>query len=345
MRRFASVLAVVLTSHVTLLQAADETVLLAPMTAEDTRTRVLSWLSDQTVTSQQQIAAAGELWAFGDEAPGPDELHDRTVRTFGVVKPEVQQLLDACQFGSLVVPPLGEVFASDPGLNTFFKSNLRSHVGRFFSQSGFYDEALLIFADIDSQQLVDPAGYLFHRAVCEHQLLMKKEGLATLKQLRENSSDVPVRYSSVAELMQADLARLQEDSLDEVARMMSDVERRLELGRGGAKVQKVEEEIVAKLDELIKKLEQQQGGGGGGSPSGQQNQSSSPAQDSRVKGSTAPGEVDEREIGKRSGWGALPPKQQTKARNLIDRELPPHYRAAIEQYLKKLAERPQPSGR
>ena len=112
--------------------------------------------------------------------------------------------------------------------------------------------------------------------------------------------------------------------------------------RGGERVQKVEEEIVARLDEIIKKIEAQQGGGGGGGGDGQGNSNSSggPASDSRVKGSTAPGEVDERDIGRKSGWGSLPPKEQAKARNLIDRELPPHYRAAIEEYLRKLAKRP-----
>jgi len=125
--------------------------------------------------------------------------------------------------------------------------------------------------------------------------------------------------------------------------MMSDVERRLKLGRGGAKVQKTEEEIVSRLDELIKKLEEQQqqsqsqSGNGQGTPQG--------APDSIIKGSTAPGEVDKRDIGGKAGWGALPPKQQTTARNLIDRELPPHYRNAIEQYLRKLAARQETRSR
>ena len=38
---------------------------------------------------------------------------------------------------------------------------------------------------------------------------------------------------------------------------MQDSERRLDLGRGGQRVQKVQEEIVESLNEIIKKLEQQ----------------------------------------------------------------------------------------
>ena len=40
---------------------------------------------------------------------------------------------------------------------------------------------------------------------------------------------------------------------------MKDVERRLELGRGGQRVQKQEDEIVVALDAIIEKLEQQGG--------------------------------------------------------------------------------------
>jgi hypothetical protein len=339
MSRIRHLSAFFLVGIATAAMAADEAVLLAPMPADAVRTRTLDWLASQGITDQQQVAAAGQLWAFGNEPPAPAELHERVIRTFGLIKPDVEQLLAALQFGSLAVPPTAVLAGELP--DAFFASNLKAHVGRFFSQSGFYDEALELFTSVEPQELVDPAAYLFHRAVCEHRLLKKDEGLATLKQLLKDTSDVPVRYSSVAELMQTDLQRLKDKSLDEVSRMMSDVERRLGLGRGGARVQKVEEEIVARLDELIKKLEQQQGGGGG--QSGNQNRSGSPASDSRIKGATAPGEVDERDIGHRSGWGELPPKQQTRARNLIDRELPPHYRSAIEQYLKKLAARPRKS--
>jgi hypothetical protein len=83
--------------------------------------------------------------------------------------------------------------------------------------------------------------------------------LATLDKLLKNTENVPVSYASVAGLMQYELQSLQEDTLDEVARMMRDVERRLDLGRGGQKVQKREYEVIAKLDEIIEKLESQAG--------------------------------------------------------------------------------------
>ncbi|MGZ0172062.1 MAG: hypothetical protein ACKVHE_21175 [Planctomycetales bacterium] len=324
-----------ISSSNSLIAADDE--LFAPMSAEQARAQSLDWAAGQGLKDRSLIDAIGKLWASGEDQKRPTELHKLAVRTFSLAKPAAAELVKQCQFGILASPtsPLLEAEANDD----YFSNNLLAYVGTFLTQTEFFDEALVLFEKTRPQHLIDPASYLFHKAVCEHRLLKAKEGLATLKQLLENTSDVPVRYLTVADLMKSDLEKLKEKSLDEVSRMMSDVERRLKLGRGGAKVQKTEEEIVSRLDELIKKLEQQQqqsqsqSGNGQGVPEG--------APDSIIKGSTAPGEIDERDIGKKAGWGALPPKQQTKARNLIDRELPPHYRNAIEQYLRKLATRPE----
>jgi tetratricopeptide (TPR) repeat protein len=317
--------------------AADQ--LFEPMRPDQARTATLDWVAAQKGVTDAQQTSVAEVWKQDGPIPTTAELHDRAIRSFGIVSSETQDLLVQCRIGSSQVP-VAELLAKE-GLDSFYESNLRAHVGRYLSQSGFADEALDVFAKVDAGQLIDPASFLFYKAVAEHSLLKRDEGLATLKQLLENSTDVPVRYSTVAELMKTDLEKLKEKTLDEIHRMMSDVERRLGHGRGGERVQKKEDEIVERLDELIDKLEkqrqqQQQQMAQAQGKDGKAN----PADDSRIKGSTAPGEVDERDIGERSGWGSLPPKQQTRAKNLIDRELPPHYRNAIEQYLRKLAKRP-----
>jgi hypothetical protein len=323
-------------------RAADDgdAAIIASIPAEQVRSRTLDWAASAGLSDKAKIETVGKLWALAEESPSPEELHARAVETFRIVSPEAAKLITACQYGTLSPPDASLLSKGD--LDSFFEANLRAHIARFLGQSEFYDEALVQFDQIDLNKTIDPASVLFFKAVCQHRLLMKTEGLVTIGQLLNNTTEVPVRFRTVAELMQADLADLKEKSLNEVARMMSDVERRLRFGRGGERVQKVEEEIVARLDEIIKKIEAQQGGGGGGGGDGQGNSNSSggPASDSRVKGSTAPGEVDERDIGRKSGWGSLPPKEQARARNLIDRELPPHYRAAIEEYLRKLAKRP-----
>ncbi|MED5447053.1 MAG: hypothetical protein VYA62_02445, partial [Planctomycetota bacterium] len=131
--------------------------------------------------------------------------------------------------------------------------------GRFLAQKKMYDEARELLAALETKSVVDPAGLLYFKAVCEHQLLKKTEGLATIRTLLEDTTTVPLRYKTTAELMQHDLKSLKKDSLSEISRKMKDVERRLDLGRGGQRVQKQEDEIVASLDAIIEKLEQQGG--------------------------------------------------------------------------------------
>lgn len=343
MKRIA-LLSALLVGSASYVASGAEPRLHAPLPFDQAKARALDWAANRNLSDKTQIDAIGKLWVnSGDPIPA-DEVHDRIVQTAAAVEPAVRELMTKCRFGSSAAPEI------DPktfeALDPFIAQNTRAYVAKFMAQAGYFDESQQLAATIDVQQLADPATYYFFKAVCEHRLLMKKDGLATLQELRKNTSNVPVRYSSVAELMEVDLNALEEKSLNEVSRLMSDAERRLGLGRGGERVQKVEEDIVARLDEIIKKMEQQQGGGGGGGGGGSggpnnSNQSGGPAGDSRVKGTTAPGEVDKKDIGNKSGWGALPPKEQAKAKNIIDRELPPHYRNAIEQYLKKLATRPE----
>ncbi len=54
-------------------------------------------------------------------------------------------------------------------------------------------------------------------------------------------------------------------------------------------------------------------------------------------GGKGPGDVVKRNIGSKSGWGNLPPKEREEAIQQIGRDFPPHYREIIEQYFRKLA--------
>ena len=50
------------------------------------------------------------------------------------------------------------------------------------------------------------------------------------------------------------------------------------------------------------------------------------------------GEVDPKNIGKKDGWGNLPPKERQEVLQQIGRELPAHFRETIEEYFKRLAQ-------
>jgi hypothetical protein len=117
---------------------------------------------------------------------------------------------------------------------------------------------------------------------------------------------------------------------------MEDIRRRLDLGRAGEKVIKVEDGVIASLDKLIEELEEQekkkqQSPGQGGA------QSNQPMQDSQIAEQKGEGRVEKKNIGTGTGWGDLPPKEREAALQQIGKQFPAHYREAIEQYFRKLA--------
>ena len=162
----------------------------------------------------------------------------------------------------------------------------------------------------------------------------KQKCLPTIDRLMENESLISRRYATVARLMRADLEPLKPDSLDEIARLMDEMRRRLNLRRAGTRVRKQGDEIVAKLDKLIEQIEEQQQQAAAGAAS---LQSGSPAQDSTPMGGKGPGNVDPKQLGTQSGWGNLPPQERQEALQQIGKDLPAHYREVIEEYFRKLA--------
>lgn len=331
--RFADLLTLALLATVVPLRADDE-VYSAPR-PEDVRSKVLIWSAEQTATDPARQEALQKLWTWEGEPPASDEVLDRVVESFALWNDQMAQLVAAARQPGVFAPSSDVMKSTNP----FFRANVGLFLGRSFVERRMFDEADDVLKSIDVKEIVDPASFFFYRAVASQALLEIKPALESIDRLLKHTENVPVRYSSTATLMQAELLNLKERSLSEVARLMSDSERRLDLGRAGEKVQGVQERIIDNLDELIKKIEAQSGGGGGGGGQSNSNQSGSPANDSNVKGQTAPGETDPKKLSKEGIWGNLPEKDAAKAKNEIDRNFPTHYPHAIEAYSKKLAKR------
>ena len=321
------------------LQAANE--VYAPTKLEDARSQVLAWAASRPNVTEQQQRDLAAIW--GTELPSndADRILELVVRSFATVDIDAAKLVTACNASVAILLPPDGAFLSQPSRDTFETANLRLFYGRYLVERRMFDEALDQLNAIDPRHVVDPASLFFFKAVASQGVLDIKPALLALDQLLKNVEQVPVRYSATATLMQADLQGLEEKSLGEIARLMSDSERRLDLGRAGEKVQGVQERIISELDEIIKKIEQQQGGGGGGGEGegGNSNESSNPANDSSVKGTEAPGEVDKKKFAKDGQWGNLPAKEQAKAKSDLNRNFPSHYQRAIDQYFRKQSER------
>ena len=110
---------------------------------------------------------------------------------------------------------------------------------------------------------------------------------------------------------------------------MTDVTRRLDLGRADENVQDQEQKIIDKLSKLIEKIEQQQQ-----QQQQQQSQSQSqsqgnsrggqnaPMNDSQAAGGSGTGDAARKNIEERDGWGKLPPAERKEALQQISRDLP-----------------------
>jgi hypothetical protein len=140
----------------------------------------------------------------------------------------------------------------------FYRANLALAYARALAGRKVYEEALEAFAAIKPEEVVDPAAYYFHKAVCEHALMLKDQAETSIDRLLVDVTDSPERYRMVAALMHFDMLTWQEKDLGWIARKMDNIQRRLDLKRGGKKTQKMQKEVLVRLDEMIKEIENQQ---------------------------------------------------------------------------------------
>ena len=324
-------------------QSSDELEAVAtwkPPSAEQVRTLVIKWLDGREVEDKIKDEVT-RLWPKETEGKAEataQEIFDRLIRSFAVVDGKARRLLEQCS-GPLAgtVPPEADWLA-DPQTDPLMADNLRLLYGRWLANQLLLDEAREQLADLDPEKVVDPATLLFYQAVVYQGLLQPETGLAAVNRLLERADESPRRYAEVGRLLKRDLEAIEADNLDHIARRMNDVGRRLDLGRAGPDVRKIEDGVIESLDKLIeelkKKQQQQQQASG---QSSQNTQPASPANESRIMGGKGPGEVTKKDIGSKADWGDLPPKQRQEALQQIGREFPAHYRDVIEQYFRKMA--------
>jgi hypothetical protein len=145
----------------------------------------------------------------------------------------------------------------------FYRDNLALAYAKALTLRKVYEEALEAFAQVKVEDVVDPSAYLFHKAVCEYELMLKDKADESISRLIVDVSDAPQRYLQVAALMAYDMQTWQEKDLGWIARKMDNIQRRLDLKRGGKQTQKMQKEVLVRLDEMIKELENQQKNSGG----------------------------------------------------------------------------------
>lgn len=307
-------------------------------TAEQAKVQLDAYLQTLPMddAARKQVAT---LWTNPDgtaAAIGSEDILDRVAASLALVNPDARQLVEYCGSHVDAVELPTFTILQDPQQSVFVRANLRLLYGRWLAQHECYDETLAQIQDLGPTDVVDPAALLFYQALSFHRMPDKSKCEPIVARLLENKTLIPQRFVRVGELIQADIAPLETDSLDEISRLMDEVKRRLSLQRAGTRVRQQQDEVVAKLDKLIKKMEEdlqrQQQAASSGSL-----QPSQPAQDSTPMQGRGPGDIDPRKLGSKSGWGNLPPAERQEALQQIGEDLPAHYREVIEEYFRRLA--------
>jgi hypothetical protein len=299
------------------------------------RENFLEWLASQAIDDslKDQIQ---QRWSATEQLR-PDQVLQQLVESLAAVDARVKELDELCRHPRPAYELPEITVVNDPGLPSWITANLRLFYGTWLANQQLFDETSQQLSELSPADVVDPASLLFYQSVAAHRRLEKDRCLTTLVKLLENEDRLPQRYRVVARLMQADLEPLRPDSLDEISRLMDSIQVRLGHGRAGKQVRTEEGDVIAKLDKLIKKLEDQANAMGAGSSGGGSNAPAAPMEDSMPGGGTGPGNVDPKQLGSRTDWGNLPPKQREEALQQLGKDLPSHYRDVIEEYFRKLA--------
>jgi len=307
-----------------------------PPRAQEIKNQVFAWLDAKKIEPGVR-SKIEPIWSDVSPSLSEDELLVRLARTYAAFDSNAAKLFAICSEprSQLILP--SQAWLMDSSAPRLFAANMRLLYARWLVHELMFEEAQEQLAGLTPADVVAPASLLFNQSVVFHALLNKESGLKSIDELLQGSEASPKRYIALARLMQEDLKGLQEDTLDHIARRMEDIRRRLELGRAGPKVRKVEDGVIESLDKMIKKIEDQQQQQQQAEGSADSIQSSSPAPDSKPMGGKGRGEVTKKNIGSGSGWGDLPPKEREEALQQIGRELPAHYRDAIEQYFRRMA--------
>lgn len=308
--------------------------------SEAAKVQAQSWLQ---ATGKMDQKAFESVWAQEDLT-----VLDKVAETFRLGDAEAAKLLTESANSEKAAPKEVPALLKDVKQNEFFRANLALAYARNLSGSRVYEEALGALEVVQPEQVVDPAAFLFYKAVAEHALIKKEKAVKSIVRLLDDVADAPDRFKMLATIMFFDMEGWKKDEKDlsNIVKLMDNSERRLDLGRGGKITQEIQKKIVFRLDELIKEKESQcKGGqcnggncpGGGKSGNGGGAQPSAPMQDSNIATNGGPGNVLETKLKNyQENWGKMPEAERARAIQELTRDMPPRYRVVIEDYFKSL---------
>jgi hypothetical protein len=236
--------------------------MLEAMSVEALQAKAQAWLKEACKNDATKMAQGAAIWKKTDRS-----ALDRLADTFALGNAAAAKIISDARDPLAAAPMVVPEVLTDAKQPAFYRANLALVYARWLSIRHVYEEALDILRTITPDQVVDPGTYLFHRAICEHKLLLKDDAIRSAKRLIWEVVDSPERYKSVGALILLDMETWKGKDLGSIARKMDSSARRLDLARGGPETQKIQKDILARLDELIKEMENKakQGESNGGS--------------------------------------------------------------------------------
>jgi len=311
----------------------------------DAQKQAAAWLKEAKADAGTQ-AKFDTLWA--SDRP----LIDKLSGTFALGDADAARLLTEARDADAAAPTEVPALLKDARKSAFFRSNMTLAYAKALTLRKVYEEALEAFANVRVEDVADPSAFLFHKAVCEYELMLKDRADDTISRLIVDANDSPARYLQVAALMAYDMQTWQEKDLGWIARKMDNIQRRLDLKRGGKQTQKMQKEVLVRLDEMIKELENKAKGNcdcnGGSCPNGSpgnkdgegKDKSTSPANDTIKSNANGNGQVDQKRVAEvAEAWGKLPEKERERVLVELTRNLPARDRAVMEAYFRELAKK------
>jgi hypothetical protein len=341
---------------------------LTGMESDKAQADAKAWLQSVGKTDAASMKQFDSIWKNKNR-----NVLDKLADTFALGDATAAKLLKEAADPKHSAPTEVPAIFSDKNASAFFKSNLALAYARLLTQRRVFEQALDVLNTTKASAVADPGSFLFHKAVCLHGLLQKDDAKNIIDQMLVDVVDIPERYKTVAVLILLDMETWKSKDLGAVARLMDNSARMLDLDRPGPKTQKVQKEIIHRLDELIKELENKQkqddqdsdpkpgegkpGEGGGACPGGKPGGSGSGEQpggqqpgNKGGKNPTAPlqnpagannggeGKVDPVKLKKAvEQWGILPPAERQQLLQQLTEGLSPADQAIIEAYFRNIA--------
>jgi hypothetical protein len=227
---------------------------------DEARSQAQAWLKGVGKTDAKTMQQFDAIWKTDRS------LLEKVADTLCLGDDKAAKLLAEARNVDSSPPTETPALLKDLKLPVYFRANLTLAYARALSNRKVYEEALEAMLLTKAEQVVDPAAYLFHRAVAEHSLMLRRQADESIVRLLDDVDNAPERYKMVAALMHFDMLTWQDKDLGWIARKMDNIQRRLDLTRGGKKTQQMQKEVLVRLDEMIKEKEnqqkqQQQGGG------------------------------------------------------------------------------------